>query len=81
MICESGIGERHLMSEAGSVYVYTAVGSRTRRAVGELVACQSCAEQLAADRRVLEVTWSEGRAVLNLVYLPQRRRKGGPPSN
>jgi hypothetical protein len=87
MICESGIGEKHLMPEEGAVYVYTAIGSRAwgepyrPRVVGELVACQSCAEQLAADPRVLEVAWSEGRAVLNLVYRPQRRRKGGPSSN
>lgn len=54
MICESGLGERHWMREAGSVYVYSYAG----REAGELVACRRCAGVLAADPDARRVEWA-----------------------
>ncbi len=73
MICESGLGAKHLMPEQGSVYVYTMVGARI---VGELVACRRCARQLARDPLVVKSHWSrdsEGPTVILLC----RPAKGG----
>jgi hypothetical protein len=78
MVCESGLGEKHLMSEADAVYVYSTVEDRPDL-VGELVACRLCAEELCRGWRVLEATWSadEQGPILHIVHRSLRRRKGG----